>query len=320
VVTPRASVIVPVRDRRKLLEDLLDALQRQTVRDFEVVVVDDGSRDGSYQAAEARRSRGLDVTVVQVHGQGAVAARTAGAKVARGEVLAFTDSDCRPDPGWLGAGLNAVEDGAEMVAGRTVPSRPADPLERTVTASTEGLFPTCNVFYRRSAFDDLGGFEAQTAHRNGRRPKGLGFGEDTLLGWAALRSGRAWSYAPEAVVVHHVFEPDIRASIGRAALAFHFPALVREVPELRHTLLRQGFLLGTNQLPFYLAVAAVATRRRRAGALILATWMVLRLASPYHRRVGLGTRVGRAFIQVVVDSVTGSALVAGSVMARTPVL
>ena len=319
-MTPRVSVIVPVRDRRQLLEALLDALEQQSERNFEVIVADDGSRDGSFQAAEERRSHGLDVTVIDAQGKGAVAARTAGAMAARGEVLAFTDSDCRPEAGWLAAGLRAIDEGAEMVAGRTVPARAVDPLERTVAASTEGLFPTCNMFYRRAVFDDLGGFEAQTAHRNGKSPQGLGFGEDTLLGWAARRSGRAWSYAPEAVVVHHVFEPDVRASIGRAALAYHFPALVREVPELRSTLLRWRVLLGVDQLPFYFTVASLAGRSRRVFAVTLAIWFGLRLKAPYHRRVKRRTRVQRAAMQLVVDSVTGGALVIGSVKARTPVL
>jgi hypothetical protein len=122
------------------------------------------------------------------------------------------------------------------------------------------------------------------------------------------------------VVIHHVFPPDLKASLGRAALAYHFPALVREVPELRRTLLTRRFLLGTNQLPFYLSLVALVGHRRRLGVLTLAVWVARRLAVPYHGRVRPRTRAGRALTQMTLDSVTGAALVAGSVKAGTLVL
>ena len=102
--TPRVSVVVPVRDRRDLLRDLLAALDVQTFRDFELLVVDDGSVDGSAELAESTTVAGQPVRVLRQEGLGAVAARQRGAADSRGEVLAFTDSDCTPVPGWLAAG------------------------------------------------------------------------------------------------------------------------------------------------------------------------------------------------------------------------
>ena len=111
---PRVSVVVPVRDRRDLLRDLLAALDVQTLRDFELIVVDDGSVDGSAELAESTIVAGQPVRVLRQEGLGAVAARQRGAADSRGEVLAFTDSDCTPVPGWLAAGVGSIEAGAAM--------------------------------------------------------------------------------------------------------------------------------------------------------------------------------------------------------------
>ena len=75
--------------------------------------------------------------------------------------LAFTDSDCLPDRRWLERGVAALDKGADVVNGRTVPAREAGPLERTMASGEELLYPTCNVFYRRAAYDAAGGFEVE---------------------------------------------------------------------------------------------------------------------------------------------------------------
>src|SRR5690606_2178999 len=165
VVAPRVSVVVPVRDRRAMLAELLHALAAQTYADAEVIVVDDGSTDGSAEEAERR-----GVRVVRGDGQGAVAARQAGVKAARGEILAFTDSDCVPEPGWLEAGVRAVDAGADVVQGHTRPARRRALLERSLWVDDDGLYETANVFYRRTAFDAAGGFDGSLGDRYGFRP------------------------------------------------------------------------------------------------------------------------------------------------------
>src|SRR5207249_4457641 len=159
-----------------------------TFPDFEVIVVDDNSTDGSADEALVDVALGRPVCVVPGTGDGAVAARTLGVRAARGDIIAFTDSDCVPGPAWLAAGVAAIDAGANLVAGVTVPIRPMNPRERSVIVErVDGLYPTCNVFYRRAAFDAAGGFDAEAARRLrfrvGRRARGLGFGEDTLLAW-----------------------------------------------------------------------------------------------------------------------------------------
>lgn len=319
---PHVSVIVPVRDRRALVQKLLDALARQSYRDFEVVIVDDGSTDGAdvLAAAETRFS----TRVVRSDGSGAVAARTRGVAESTGEVLAFTDSDCEPSAEWLASGVAAVADNHDVVMGRTVSAAPRRLLERSLTAEDNGLYPTCNVFYRRAAFDRAGGFDPNASARLGFRPgaraKGLGFGEDTVLGWRVRRDGSA-AFAPDAVVAHAVFPPDLRDHFSRTLQAGAFPALVKEVPELRTTFLsRRVFLGAPTRLPLYAVALLFVTRQWRgavAGIVVFALVHALRVArrdDPIKRKV-------LAFpIVLASDVITAGALLVGSARAGTVVL
>lgn len=320
---PRVSVVVPVRNRRDLLRRLLDGLSAQTYDDFEVIVVDDGSSDGAGDEAASREIAGQPVEVLRTTGVGAVSARGLGVDEARGDVIAFTDSDCVPAREWLAAGVRAIDAGADVVQGRTVPARKPGIRERTVSVPhEEGLYATCNVFYRRAAFEAAGGFDADAGARLGFRPgsraRGLGFGEDTLLGWRVRRRGKA-AFEPDALVEHHVFPPDFRDSIRRAWMAGAFPALVREVPELRETLLRRRFLLGkSTRIPIYLAALALPLRPK-ASAALGAFWL-----GSHVRRLPRDGRVApsikRLAFQLAVDGTTAAALAVGCVRSRTVVL
>ena len=257
--TPHVSVIVPVRDRRDLLGDLLDGLAAQTYRDFDLIVVDDGSTDGSAELAEAETR--FPVQVIRQRGAGAVAARTNGVALSTGTILAFTDSDCVPQPQWLAAGVAAIEAGHDVVAGHTHAARKRYLLERSLHVEDDGLYPTCNVFYLRRAYMAAGGFDAELSGEVGfnvsRRARDLGVGEDTLLGWRVRRLGRA-AYVPTAIVAHAVFPPDMRDHFSRTLQVGAFPRLVKLVPELRQTLLRGRVFLGLTRIPLYLAIVLAA--------------------------------------------------------------
>ena len=320
---PRVSVIIPVKDRRALLCETLDALDAQTVADFEVIVVDDGSSDGSGAAAAARTVRGRPVVVVDGRGRGAVHARLRGVEVARGDVLAFTDSDCVPAPRWLEAALAAFDTGADLVNGRTAPARQPLPLERTMGSGLEGLYPTCNVLYRRAAYDAAGGFDHGAGDRWGfrvdQRTRGDGFGEDTLLAWRVIRAGGRAVHVPEALVEHAVFPPDDLADmLSRTARVAAFPAMVREVPELRRTLLVDRWQLGArSRVPVYGLFAALALRRPRLAFVFLVAWVVLRVQELRAFPVSWRRRIAVLPVEMSVDVVMAVALAVGSARARS---
>jgi GT2 family glycosyltransferase len=117
----RVSVIIPTHNGAELLTECLDALKQQTYTDFETIVVDDASTDGTSEVLR----KYPDVKVVRLPGErghGFVAAVNAGLAVARGEVLALLNNDAVPDPSWLGELDSALERNpwASMAASKLV--------------------------------------------------------------------------------------------------------------------------------------------------------------------------------------------------------
>src|SRR4051812_17355391 len=111
-----ASVVITAWNAAATLPRTLAALAAQELDpgSYEVIVVDNGSDDGS--GAIARAAPGSVRVVERAHGL-AGEARNEGAAAASGQVLAFTDADCYPSASWLASGLRALEAGADLVQG-----------------------------------------------------------------------------------------------------------------------------------------------------------------------------------------------------------
>jgi glycosyltransferase involved in cell wall biosynthesis len=90
---PRVSVIVPTYDRKELVVEAVDSVLAQTMEDFEVVVVDDGSTDGTPEVLAKRYAGEPRVRVVRRANGGPAAARNTGLDAARADAIAFLDSD-----------------------------------------------------------------------------------------------------------------------------------------------------------------------------------------------------------------------------------
>lgn len=306
------SVIVPARDAAATLPALLDALAAQERPADEVIVVDDGSTDAS---AEIARRHPAVTAVVRGAGAGPGAARNLGVAHSTGDVLAFTDADCAPTPGWLAAALAALDAGADLVQGAVTPPPGAHvgPWDRTVWVTHHfGLFETANILVRREAFDRAGGFEPWLSPKRSKE-----LGEDVWLGWRAVRAGARTTFAPEALVHHAVFERDARGFVAERLRLRYFPEMARRVPELRDAFFHRRVFLTRRSAAFDLALASVAVAAARRRPLALVGTL------PYARLLAADVRIRGVrctAVHAVADAVGFGALAAGTVAARCTVL
>lgn len=307
------SVVVPARDAEATIGRCLEALSRQALDGgYEVLVVDDGSEDGTAGIAEGAGAR-----VIRQERLGPSEARNRGVEQARGDLIAFTDADCFPEPGWLAAGLRALE-AAELVQGavRPDPSARPLPLDRTIAHERETpLFETANLFVRRPLFERLGGFEQWIEPDIGKS-----FGEDIWLGWRARRCGASIAFAADAVVHHAVFRRGARQYLDDHRRLRYFPAAVALVPELRGSLLYGRLFLSRRSAAFdaaALGLGAALLNRSRAplvAALPYAS-MLLRESVVWRTRAPTAAVMG-----LLRDAVGCASLLRGSVAYRSPVL
>lgn len=197
---PLVSVIIPHYRDLTGLGLCLDALERQTLaRDqFEIIVADNNSPEGREAVAAVIRGRAQLVVVAE---KGAGPARNGGVAQARGERLAFIDSDCVAEPEWLAEGVRALEH-ADFVGGR-VKVLVDDPRHLTGAEAFERVFAfdfktyitrkgftgAGNLFCPRALFDTVGGFLAEVS-------------EDVEWSRRARAAGFSLGYAPKAVVGH----------------------------------------------------------------------------------------------------------------------
>ncbi len=309
------SVVVPARNAAATIGRTLAALAAQDLPgERETIVVDDGSTDDT--VAIARSFDG--VQVLEQDALGPAAARNNGAAAARGEMLAFTDSDCFPTPGWLAAGVAALA-GADLVQGavRPDPDAAIGPFDRTLWVVGEiGLYETANLFVRRDLFDRLGGFEEWFDPRYGKA-----MAEDVWFGWRAVRDGARTEFSEAALVHHAVFGRAPAGYIEERRRLEHFPAMVAKMPELRETLCWNRAFLSKRSAAFDLALAGVATAAvRRSPWPLIAAAPYARLA--WKRARGFGRRRAPlvAAVDVAADAVGLGALALGSVEAKTPLL
>jgi glycosyltransferase involved in cell wall biosynthesis len=266
-------------------------------------------------AALLKRETGLPLQVIRRESAaGPATAREEGWRAARGDLVAFTDDDCIPDPGWLAAGERAWAGRDDVfVQGRTEPQEQhPGPFSRTLRVDRlSAAFPTCNMFYPRALLERVDGFDTDTY---GREPGG----EDCDLAWRAIeRSGRP-EFASDAVVLHAVTHP---GPLGKLRIAARWTtpmtAYARH-PGLRRAAFVHGIFWKDIHYHFVLALI---------GFLLPTRWSVLRnrLMYPYLKNVwargrleGGGPLLAPYF--VAHDAVEVWAVARAAVRTRTPML
>jgi len=212
---PRVTVVVPNWNGEAWLPGCLEGLRAQELRSFEVVVVDNGSADGSVAFAQAF-DPGIRVIRFSEN-RGFAVAVNAGIASARGEYVALLNTDTVPRPSWLGALVRALDASPPDVAGLASrmldladPGRIDDAGDFLTWAGMavkrghgepassfplpDEVFSPCAgaALYRRGVLEELGGFDERF----------FAYLEDVDLGLRARLRGYRWLYVPEAEVLH----------------------------------------------------------------------------------------------------------------------
>lgn len=213
-MSPRVSVIVVAYESAAVLPRCLLALKAQTLRDFEVLLVDNGSTDGAARAAAAAHP---DLTLLEMGGNlGFAEANNRAAEAARGDWLALLNPDAFAAPDWLErllaaaaahpqveafASLQAAADDDRILDGAGdaltlagLPYRMGYRRPRPAAIPAGEVFSPCGaaMLVRRETFLRLGGFDARF----------FAYCEDVDFGWRLRLAGGRTRLVPEAVVAH----------------------------------------------------------------------------------------------------------------------
>ena len=198
---PRISVVVCTHNGSRTLRECLSYLREVRYANFEVIVVNDGSRDDS-----ANIAREFNVTIISTENRGLSSARNTGMQAATGEMVVYLDDDAYPDRDWLTylaaafrvsnhaviGGPNIAPAGDGDVA-ECVMNAPGGPIHVLISDSEAEHVPGCNMAFRKSCLKELGGFDARFRTA----------GDDVDICWRVQQRGWTIGFCPGAAVWHH---------------------------------------------------------------------------------------------------------------------
>src|SRR5436305_9669397 len=215
---PPVSVVLPVYNREQSVARAIGSVLRQTYGDIELIVVDDGSTD---RTRDVVRQFAPDVALVEQEHAGAYTARNRGIAHARGELIAFIDSDDAWLPEKLARQVPLMSrDEVGLVFGDTVHvTEPRDGAPRTGTTSFAvspprrgrvaahfawcNFVPTCTALVRRRCLEDIGGFSDAALSAD-------------YLAWFRIALRHELDYVNEIVAEYTVHAAGISYDLGRA--------------------------------------------------------------------------------------------------------
>ena len=198
---PKISVVVCTYNGSRTIEQTCSELMKLDYPDYEVIVVDDGSKDHTAQLVSK-----YDLKLIQTENHGLSSARNTGATAATGEIVAYIDDDAWPDPHWLrylamayaagdyaGVGGPNIAPPTGSETADAVANAPGGPIHVLLTDDIAEHIPGCNMSFRRSALQAVGGFD----------PLFRVAGDDVDLCWRIQGQGWKLGFTPAAMVWHH---------------------------------------------------------------------------------------------------------------------
>lgn len=208
---PLVSIIIPVKNGERTLEKCLNSILALDYPNYEVWVIDDGSTDATPEILRRFQSH---LEILRTDGVGPSKARNDALKLARGELVAFTDADCLVDRSWIRELVRGLREfpAAVSCGGRQDIPADASSFEKEVFSflrlgsivsdyarggSSDQCFPvrhnpSCNSLYIKNNIDMIGGFSED-----------LWPGEDVDLDYRLEKAGGQIIWNPRAVVYHY---------------------------------------------------------------------------------------------------------------------
>jgi glycosyltransferase involved in cell wall biosynthesis len=260
---PLVSAILPVFNRAGSVARAIESVLGQSYRPLELIVVDDGSTDGTAEVLERYRGR---ATILSQHNLGAYAARNLALRHAKGALVAFIDSDDAWLPDKLERQVPLMRPGVGLVYGDvSIVTAPRDDAPRTGRTSfswarpkrgrvLEGLaagnfVPTCTALVRKAALDAIGGF-----------PEESRIAAD-YVAWFRIARSHEFDFVPDPVALYTLHEAGISYDLGRSLAArirlFQAERTMAADPAERRIVERLLFNLG-----LHLALAAARGRAK----------------------------------------------------------
>jgi O-antigen biosynthesis protein len=210
---PRVSVVVCAYNAERTMDQCLASLERLNYPDYEVVVVNDGSRDRTLEISECYPY----CRIISQENRGLSVARNVGAEAANGDIVAYTDSDCVADPDWLNYLVATMETKHLVACGGPNFPPPEDDMVPEAVAVSPGApchvllddeiaehIAGCNMAFRRDVLLDLGGFD----------PIYRAAGDDVDICWRLQDAGHAIGFSA-AATVWHFRRNTVKAYIGQ---------------------------------------------------------------------------------------------------------
>jgi glycosyltransferase involved in cell wall biosynthesis len=234
----KLTVIIPAYNASSTIQDLLDSFLEQDYKDFEVVVIDDCSQDDTPRLLEASSAK----TLFLDQNQGPAFCRNTGASMALGDILVFTDSDCRVEKDWLkNISTRFADDKTDAVMGRLLidastflgdsisslgfPAGGSIGFDRIWKVDPEGYthsLSTCNFAIKKNVFDKIGGFDTSFPYPGG---------EDSLLAYQLVKADFKIKYCPEVITYHGArksFRDFIKWQFRRGISSFIFSGKISQ--------------------------------------------------------------------------------------------
>jgi len=191
-----ASIVITVKNEAKSIAELLDSLLVQE-KPFEIIIVDANSNDGTQEIVKSYAKKYKQIKLF-IHGGSRGEGRNFGVSKAKGDIIAFIDGGCRADKNWLKELKKKMEEGFDVVAGKTVDVGPFKDIIHRVKMEYKGYdvtYPSCNLAYRKDLVEKIGGFDTRFVTA-----------EDIDLNLRAVKAGAKIGYNESAVVYRRTAE------------------------------------------------------------------------------------------------------------------